>query len=88
LARKQDECSGSVKADLLTEDLARRNEMRHPPRRPRDAASLLLIDRQEKTPRVLVGKRGKAHAFMPDVCVSRRPARPGRQQDSAGAAAS
>lgn len=61
---------GSVKADLLTEDVARRNEdMRHPPRRPKDAASLLLVDRQEKTPRVLVGKRGKGHAFMPAMYV-------------------
>jgi 8-oxo-dGTP pyrophosphatase MutT (NUDIX family) len=69
---------GSVKADLLTEDVARRNEMRHPPRRPRDAASLLLIDRQEKTPRVLVGKRGKAHAFMPAMYVF-----PGGRRDPA-----
>lgn len=69
---------GSVKADLLTEDVARRGETRHPPRRPRDAASLLLIDRQEKTPRVLVGKRGKGHAFMPAMYVF-----PGGRRDAA-----
>ncbi|EDQ34020.1 NUDIX domain protein [Hoeflea phototrophica DFL-43] len=69
---------GSVKADLLTEDVAKRGEMRHPPRRPKDAASLLLIDRQEKTPRVLVGKRGKGHAFMPAMYVF-----PGGRRDAA-----
>jgi 8-oxo-dGTP pyrophosphatase MutT (NUDIX family) len=52
--------------------------MRHPPRRPKDAASLLLVDRQEKTPRVLVGKRGKGHAFMPAMYVF-----PGGRRDPA-----
>lgn len=60
---------GADKADLLTEDLKHRNETRHAPRTPRDAASLLLIDRSQPTPRVLVGKRGKKHAFMPDLYV-------------------
>ncbi|MCY0146525.1 NUDIX hydrolase [Hoeflea sp. G2-23] len=60
---------GAHKADLLTEDLKHRNEIRHAPRTPRDAASLLLIDRSQSTPRVLVGKRGKKHAFMPDLYV-------------------
>lgn len=57
------------KVKLLTEDLARRNEKRHPPRQPRDAAALILIDRSDDTRRVLVGKRGKGHAFMPDLYV-------------------
>lgn len=59
----------SAKAALLTEDLKHRNETRHPPRRPRDAASLILVDRNHTVPRVLVGKRGKAHAFMPEMYV-------------------
>ena len=41
----------------------------HPPRKPRDAASLLLIDRSGSSPRVLVGKPGKKHVFMPDLYV-------------------
>ncbi len=48
----------------LTED-----ERRFPPRRPLDAAALLLIDRSGSVPKVLVGKRGKRHAFMPDMYV-------------------
>lgn len=46
--------------------------------RPKDAASLLLIDRSAATPRVLVGRRGSGHVFMPDVYVfpgGRRDAR-------------
>ncbi len=37
--------------------------------RPRDAASLILIDRAGSRPRVLVGRRGSKHAFMPDLYV-------------------
>ena len=41
----------------------------HPTLRPRDAASLILIDRSANVPRVLMGKRARAHAFMPGVYV-------------------
>ncbi len=41
----------------------------HPTLRPRDAASLILIDRSEAAPRVLMGRRARAHAFMPGVYV-------------------
>lgn len=37
--------------------------------KPKDAASLILIDRSGKSPHVLVGKRGSGHVFMPDVYV-------------------
>ena len=37
----------------------------HPYRRPKDAATLILIDRSEKTPKVLVGKRHDKVVFMP-----------------------
>ncbi len=37
--------------------------------RPRDAASLLLIDRSPKKPRVLMGRRNKDLAFMPGKVV-------------------
>lgn len=64
---------------LLTEDhQARTSEKRHPTRSPRDAASLILLDRSSTTPRALLGKRGKAHAFMPDLYVF-----PGGRRDPA-----
>jgi 8-oxo-dGTP pyrophosphatase MutT (NUDIX family) len=34
-------------------------------RRPKDAATLILIDRSGPTPKVLLGKRHHGHAFMP-----------------------
>jgi 8-oxo-dGTP pyrophosphatase MutT (NUDIX family) len=37
--------------------------------RPRMAASILLLDRHQAPTRVLVGRRSKAHAFMPDLHV-------------------
>lgn len=37
--------------------------------RPRDAASLLLVDRSGGSHRVLMGKRGSAHVFMPNLYV-------------------
>ncbi|SMF51152.1 NUDIX domain-containing protein [Xaviernesmea oryzae] len=46
--------------------------------KPKDAASLILIDRSTKSPRVLMGRRGSGHVFMPDVYVfpgGRRDAR-------------
>jgi 8-oxo-dGTP pyrophosphatase MutT (NUDIX family) len=36
-----------------------------PAPRPRDAATLILIDRSGATPKVLLGKRHHGHAFMP-----------------------
>lgn len=42
---------------------------RFPTLKPRDASSLILIDRSGARARVLVGKRGKGHAFMPDLYV-------------------
>ncbi|TCN28219.1 NUDIX domain-containing protein [Sinorhizobium americanum] len=43
--------------------------VKHPPLRPRDAASIMLLDRSGKGVRVLMGKRHSAHAFMPDLYV-------------------
>jgi 8-oxo-dGTP pyrophosphatase MutT (NUDIX family) len=37
----------------------------HPYRRPKDAATLILVDRSAKTPKVLVGKRHDKVVFMP-----------------------
>lgn len=39
------------------------------PIRPRDAASLILLDRSGRTPRILMGRRHHGHAFMPGVMV-------------------
>lgn len=46
--------------------------------KPRDAASLILIDRSARHLRVLMGRRGSGHVFMPDIYVfpgGRRDAR-------------
>lgn len=40
-----------------------------PALRPKDAASILLLDRSTDNIRVLVGRRSSAHVFMPDVFV-------------------
>lgn len=45
--------------------------------RPRDAASIMLLDRSSGPIRVLVGKRNRAHVFMPDLHVF-----PGGRRDS------
>jgi 8-oxo-dGTP pyrophosphatase MutT (NUDIX family) len=37
----------------------------HPTLRPRDAATLILLDRQGPAPKVLLGRRHSGHAFMP-----------------------
>ncbi|HXV29200.1 MAG TPA: NUDIX hydrolase [Sinorhizobium sp.] len=42
---------------------------RHAPARPRDAASIMLLDRSGESVRVLMGRRHSAHAFMPDLYV-------------------
>jgi 8-oxo-dGTP pyrophosphatase MutT (NUDIX family) len=47
---------------LLTAD---ERKPKHPTLRPKDAATLILVDRSEKTPKVLLGKRHHKHVFMP-----------------------
>ena len=32
---------------------------------PRDAATLILVDRRTTTPKILMGRRSQAHAFLP-----------------------
>lgn len=46
--------------------------------RPKDAASLILIDRSGGDFRILMGKRSSSHAFMPDTYVF-----PGGRRDAA-----
>jgi 8-oxo-dGTP pyrophosphatase MutT (NUDIX family) len=47
----------------------REDETKHPYFRPRDAATLILIDRTNETPKVLVGKRHDKVVFMPSAFV-------------------
>lgn len=42
---------------------------KHPYLRPRDAATLILIDRSAAEPKVLLGRRHARHTFVPDVFV-------------------
>jgi 8-oxo-dGTP pyrophosphatase MutT (NUDIX family) len=37
----------------------------HPNRRPKDAATIILVDRSGKEPKVLLGRRHHGHVFMP-----------------------
>jgi len=47
----------------------REDETKHPYFRPRDAATLIIIDRNHPTPKVLVGKRHDKVVFMPSAFV-------------------
>lgn len=47
----------------------REDTRKHPYFRPRDAATLILIDRAQTTPKVLVGKRHDNVVFMPSAFV-------------------
>nr|WP_276562399.1 NUDIX domain-containing protein [Hoeflea prorocentri] len=48
---------------------AKRGPADGPLLRPKDAATLILIDRSGSEPALLMGKRHTAHAFMPDTYV-------------------
>jgi 8-oxo-dGTP pyrophosphatase MutT (NUDIX family) len=60
------ETTGESRTERLTRVT---RDMSHPNQRPRDAATLILIDRSGPTPKVLLGRRHARHAFMPDVFV-------------------
>jgi 8-oxo-dGTP pyrophosphatase MutT (NUDIX family) len=45
------------------------DENTHPYRRPKDAATLMIVDRTSKKPRVLMGQRHLDSAFMPGMYV-------------------
>lgn len=53
-------------ADRLT---STERERRWPNVRPKDAATLIILDRSGKHPKVLMGRRNPAHKFMPGVFV-------------------
>src|SRR4051812_39917492 len=57
-------------ATPTTEELLRRvaeaeRDLSHPTVRPRDAATLILVDRSQTPAKVLLGKRHHGHKFMP-----------------------
>ncbi|XBQ10789.1 MAG: NUDIX hydrolase [Salinarimonas sp.] len=50
----------------MTERLTKaEREQKWPNQRPRDAATLIVIDRSEPVPRLLMGRRHDGHKFMP-----------------------
>ncbi|HLQ91401.1 MAG TPA: NUDIX hydrolase [Xanthobacteraceae bacterium] len=55
--------------ERLNDFVRRMNEVErdlsHPTIRPKDAATLILIDRSTRVPKVLLGKRNARHKFMP-----------------------
>ncbi|MFG1395659.1 NUDIX hydrolase [Roseixanthobacter pseudopolyaromaticivorans] len=55
--------------DLAARLSAVERQQTSPNVRPRDAASLILLDRSRKEPRVLMGLRHPGHRFMPNVFV-------------------
>jgi 8-oxo-dGTP pyrophosphatase MutT (NUDIX family) len=60
----------SVRAGGTADDRARRldcvvRDLSHPNVQPRDSATLILIDRAGKEPKVLLGRRHQRHRFMP-----------------------
>ena len=50
------------RAERLTRTI---RDQTFPNLKPRNSATLILIDRAEKTPRVLLGRRHLRHRFMP-----------------------
>jgi 8-oxo-dGTP pyrophosphatase MutT (NUDIX family) len=60
----------SVRAGGSAADRAERlskviRDLDHPNVKPRDSATLILIDRSESVPKVLLGRRHERHRFMP-----------------------
>ena len=55
-----------TKAQSITDRLtSTERDRRFPNVRPKDAATLIIIDRQDRTPKVLMGRRHPGHKFMP-----------------------
>ena len=57
---------GETLTDRLT---AAERERRWPNLRPKDAATLIVIDRRRSEPKVLMGRRHPGHVFMPGMFV-------------------
>lgn len=64
----QDDGRYRARLTALNHEIAGRNQPTAY-RRPRDAATLILVDRSGRMPRVLFGRRNTTHAFMPGMYV-------------------
>lgn len=53
----------------LTDNALRYYDKSHPPSRPKDAATLVILDREHGEPKVLMGRRHMKHRFMPGMFV-------------------
>ncbi|MDB5559545.1 MAG: hydrolase [Enterovirga sp.] len=59
-----------ARAERLTEYVSNvARERRWPNQKPKNAATLIIIDRRAKSPKVLMGKRHPGHKFMPSKFV-------------------
>src|SRR5271155_906511 len=56
---------GGVEADRAERLTRTIRDQTFPNLKPRDSATLILIDRTEKVPKVLLGRRHERHRFMP-----------------------
>jgi 8-oxo-dGTP pyrophosphatase MutT (NUDIX family) len=55
-----------TKTQSITDRLtSTERDRRFPNVRPKDAATLIILDRQDRTPKVLMGRRHPGHKFMP-----------------------
>jgi 8-oxo-dGTP pyrophosphatase MutT (NUDIX family) len=64
--RSGDPAVGAGTADNRTDRLTKTiRDQSFPNIKPRDSATLILIDRAETTPKVLLGRRHERHRFMP-----------------------
>ncbi len=67
------------RAERLTRTI---RDQTFPNLKPRDSATLILIDRAEKVPKVLLGRRHERHRFHArQIRLSRRPHRARRPAD-------
>ena len=53
----------------LTENAKRHYDKSHGPIRPKDASTLIILDREHGQPRILMGRRHQNHRFMPGMFV-------------------
>jgi 8-oxo-dGTP pyrophosphatase MutT (NUDIX family) len=64
LARKEADAAGKEPMPVVPLTAAER-ERRWPTVRPKDAATMIILDRSQREPRVLMGRRHPGHKFMP-----------------------
>ncbi|MFG1357988.1 NUDIX hydrolase [Xanthobacter pseudotagetidis] len=60
---------GEPEPDILVKLNAAERRMDWPNCRPKDAATIILLDRKGKVPRMLMGRRHAGHRFLPNLYV-------------------